>query len=196
MVTNIQPASADAEPKQGQPLEQPVPEQAAPPASDVPVEEWDKERAAATIKAQRAEERKLRDQLKDYERLKADETKRIEAQMTEAERMKKQLDDLSAAKAKLETDMLRRDVIAETGLPAIFTERLKGATKEEMIADAKMLKESLPQLKQPSQTVTNPGQASLNETDAQKRERLFGRQDNPFDPDVIKKMGGGVFGNS
>jgi hypothetical protein len=62
-----------------------------------------------------------------------------------------------------------------------------------LIADAKALKESLPQIKQQNQPVTNPGNASLNETDAQKRERLFGKQGNTiFDLENVKQMGGGV----
>ena len=189
-VTN-QPASADAEPKLEQPLEKPA-EQPATPASDT-VDEWDKDRAMATIQKLREIEKQAKKDQKEFERLKAEEQKRLEAQMTEAERYKKQADELEQTKTRLEAELLRRDVIAETGLPPQFADRLKGTTKEELTADAEELKKLLP--KQINQKVTNPGNASPDETDAQKRERLFGKQSNPMDIEFIKKQGGGVIWN-
>jgi len=47
----------------------------------------------------------------------------------------------------------------------------------------------------PNLNATNPANANQTETDAQKRERLFGKQTNPFDLDEIKKRGGGVIFN-
>jgi hypothetical protein len=173
-------------------LEQPEPEQVATPASETPVEEWDKERAAATIKAQRAEEKRLKAIEKDYERLKAEEQKRLDAQMTESERLQKERDQLAQETAKLKADILRRDVIAETGLPPQLADRLKGETKDELIADAQELLKLMPKPKA-NQSVTNPGGASPNETEQQKRERLFGgNQGNVFDIKSIEAGGGGV----
>lgn len=192
MTTDVtQPASAAIEPEKAQPLEQPVNVTPAPPAS---VEEpFDRERAMNTIHQLREIEKKAKQDAKELERFKAEEQKRKDADLTEAERLRKQLDDVTKAKTELEMSVMRRDVIAETGLPAVFADRLKGATKDELLADAKALKESLPQLKQQSQPVTNPGNASPNETDAQRRERLFGKQGNTiFDMESVKQMGGGV----
>lgn len=166
-----------------------------PPAPAEPEEEFDKERAMATIKAQRTAERELRAQLKDYERLKAEEQKRVDAQLTETERLKKQADELAAKNAKLESDILRRDVASETGLPVIFADRLKGASKEEMLADAAELLKALPpqeKQKAPHLANPNPNAAASAETEAQKRERVFGKMTNIFDTVAIQEQGGGV----
>jgi len=173
-------------------LETPEPTQIATPASEPPVEEWDKERAAATIKAQRLHEKELENQLKDYERLKAEEQKRLDAQLTETERLQKQTAELQAEKARLEADILRRDVIAETGLPTVFADRLKGNTQEELLADAQELLKLLPKQKS-NQSVTNPNNASPTETEAQMRERLYGKPVDVFELKQIKANGGGVF---
>jgi hypothetical protein len=189
-----QPASADAEPKKEQPLEQPKPEQVAPPASETPAEEWDKDRAMATITKLREIEKQAKKDQKEFERLKAEEQKRLEAQMTEAERFKKQADELAAQNAKLQADILRRDVIAEAGLPSALADRLKGTTKDELLADAEELKKLLPKQKT-NQSVTNPSGASIEETEAQKRERLFGKNADIFDIKTILAEGGGVIFN-
>ena len=187
-----QPASAEPQSQVVEPLEQPKPEQVAPPASEQPVEEWDKDRAMDTIKKLREIEKQAKKDQKEFERLKADEQKRIEAQMSETERLQKQLAEFQQKNAELETNMLRRDVIVETGLPPQFADRLKGSTREELLEDAKSLASILPKHSQKSQAITNPADASLNETEAQKRERLFGRQSNIFDLKEIEKHGGGV----
>lgn len=197
MTETNQPASAEPiEPKPTQPLEQPKTQQVAPPASETPAEEWDPKRAMETIRTLREIEKKAKADAKELEKLKAEEQKRKDAELSEVERLKKQADELTKAKADLELSIMRRDVISETGLPAVFADRLKGATKEEMLADAETLKKSLPQIKQPGQTVTNPGNASQTETEAQMRERLFGKNAKIFDLNEIKKGGGGVVFNS
>ena len=183
--------AAPAEPEKVKPQEVQA-ETPAQPASEVE-EPFDKDRAMKTIEKLRAIEKQYKQEQKEFERLKAEEQKRQEAQMTEAERLKKQNEDLLKRATELELSMLRRDVIAETGLPAALADRLKGSTKEEMVEDAKKLLEALPkQPKQPVQTVTNPGGASPNETDAQRRERLFGKEASVFDLKTIQAGGGGV----
>lgn len=165
-------------------------------AEEPPVEEWDKERAAATIKAQRAENAELKKKEKELERFQAEEKKRADAELSETERLKKENDEIKAENAKTKADLLRRDVIAETGLPATFADRLKGETKEELLADAQELAKTLPTLKTaPKLPATNPGNAQTGETDSQKRERLFGKQGNVFDLEAIKEKGGGVVWN-
>src|SRR5688500_15388105 len=89
----------------------------ATPASEPPVEEWDKERAAATIIKLREIEKQAKQDAKEFQRLKADEQKRLDAQLSETERLQKQATEASAQVAKLQADILRRDVVSETGLP-------------------------------------------------------------------------------
>jgi hypothetical protein len=141
------------------------------PAVDEP---FDQARAMETIQKQRAEEKRLKAELKDYERLKADEQKRLDAQLSETDRLKKQADELANQNAKLLLDILRRDVVAETGIPPVFAERLKGATKEEMLADAQEILKVLPQpTKQaPHLKITNPGNAGTGMTDDERRDFL------------------------
>jgi len=182
---------------QPKPVEPQVTLPVTPPTTpaEPPIEQWDPERAKATILAQRAEEKKLKDQLKDYERLKAEETERVEAQMSKAEKATKRAEKLEADNAKLTMDILRRDVVAETGLPAVFADRLKGETKEAMLEDAKELLKVLPaeKTKPPHLNNTAPNNATTTETEAQKRERLLGNQSvNIFDPAFVQERGGGV----
>jgi hypothetical protein len=160
----------------------------------VPEEPFDKDRAMNTIHALRAVEKAAKAEHAELEALKAEKAKRAEAEMTEAQKLQKQAEDAKAEAAQLKLDLLRRDVVAESGIPAIFADRLQGATKEEMLADAEKLKAALPQpTKQaPHLNATNPSQATTKETDAEQRERLFGRQGGAFDLDVIKAQGGGV----
>jgi CRISPR/Cas system CMR subunit Cmr4 (Cas7 group RAMP superfamily) len=168
--------------------------QSAAKVTEPPVEEpFDKERAMATITKLRETEKQAKAERKELEQLKAEKKQRDDAALTESERNKKERDELAAENAKIKTDLLRRDVISETGLPAIFADRLKGNTKEEMLADAEELAKTLPTLKTaPKLPATNPGNAQTSETDAQKRERIFGKQTNVFDSDAIRQAGGGV----
>lgn len=135
-------------------------------------------------------------QLKELEILKADKARREEAEMTESQRLQKQAEELKAHNEKLQADIMRRDVIAETGLPVFLAERLKGSNKDELLADAQELLKQLPQVKnQPKVSPTNPANGEMPETDAQKRARLFGSQGNVFDTQKIKESGGGVVWN-
>lgn len=167
---------------------------ASAPAVETPApDEFDKDRAMNTIHALREIEKQAKKDAKELQELKAEKAKRDEAEMTESQRNAKRAEEAEAKAQKLEADILRRDVIAESGLPAIFADRLKGTTREEMLADAQELAKTLPTLKvAPHIQPTNPNNASAAETDAQKRERLFGRQGNPFDIEFVKQQGGGV----
>jgi len=158
-------------------------------------EVFDKDRAMNTIHALREIEKQARKDAKELEQFKAEKAKRDEAEMTELQRIQKAANEREAENAKLKADILRRDVIAETGLPAIFADRLKGETKEDMLNDAQELAKLLPTMKvAPHVPLTNPANASTRETEAQKRERLFGKQGNVFDDmEAIKASGGGVF---
>ena len=171
---------------------------APPPTPPAEAEEaFDKDRAMNTIKTLREVEKKAKQDLKELETLRAKEKQREEAEMTETQRIQKQADEIKAENAKLKSDLIRREVIAEVNLPSIFADRLQGTTKEEMLADAKRLAEVLPKQNRTAPTLgaTNPANGQTTETEAQQRERLFGRQSNPFDMEEIKKRGGGVIFN-
>ncbi len=176
-------------------VEKPI-EPIAPVVEEPKEEPSDKDRAMATIQKLREIEKNAKKEKVELEQLKAEKSKREEAEMTESQKATKRAEDAEAKASKLETDILRRDVIAETGLPALFTDRLKGTTKEELLADAQELAKTLPQIKvAPHIPPTHPQNAQANETDAAKRERLFGKQGNPFDMETIKAQGGGVIFN-
>lgn len=169
-----------------------VPETTTPPAAEEP---FDKERAMQTINKLRDIEKKAKQDAKELETLRAERDKRIQAEMTEAQKAQARAEKAEQENAKLQMDIFKRDVIAETGLPAAFADRLKGSTKEELLADAQELLKVIPQQPPkppPHLNATNPGGASAAETDAQKRERLFGKQKNIFDMNAIREGGGGV----
>lgn len=170
-----------------------TPAQAAEVPAQVTEEPFDKDRAMATITKLREQEKEARRIAKEFEVLKAEAKKREEAELSELEKIRKQATELESHNAKLQADIWRRDAIAEAGLPSIFADRVKGATKEEMTEDAKELAKLLPQQKPaPHVSPTNPNGANPAETEQQKRERLFGRQSNLFDMEAIKANGGGV----
>lgn len=156
---------------------------------------FDKDRAMATINALREIEKQAKKNEKELIRLKADEQKRADAELSEIDRLKKHAAEIEEHNAKLVADILRRDVIAETGLPSVFAERLKGTTKDEMLADAQEILKVLPQVQNktaPNLPATNPSSGQGAETEAQKRERLFGRNGSIFDIKAIEAGGGGV----
>lgn len=167
-----------------------------PPASEQPEEPFDKDRAMKTINNLREVEKQAKKDAKELEALRAKEQQRAEAELTESQKLQKQNAEIAAENARLKAEKLQREVAEEANLPSIFADRIKGATKEEMLLDAKKLAEALP--KEPTKKVpprvppTNPDNANANETEAQKRERLFGKQGNIFDMGEIQQRGGGV----
>lgn len=188
--TNLQANETLAAPPQaGGASQTPAPQQ--PPAEG---EAFDQERAMKTIHSLREQEKEWKKQQKELEQLRAEQKQRAEAELTEVERLKKQADELAAQNAKLLDAQMRREVADEVGLPAIWADRLKGATKDEMLADAKAILPTLApaQKKAPSLSPTNPPSPQTAETDAQKRARLFGTQSNVFNIDAIRAAGGGV----
>jgi hypothetical protein len=168
--------------------------EAAPEITPQPAEEvFDKDRAMDTIHKLREVEKQAKKEKQELEQLRADKAKRDEAEMTEAQRLQKQKADVEAENARLKADLLRREVIAEVNLPSTLADRLQGTTKEELLADAKKLAELLPKTKQaPTLNATNPPNGQGAETDAQKRERLFGKPLDIFDKETIERAGGGV----
>jgi hypothetical protein len=142
-------------------------------------------------KAMEKEAKKQADKLQSYER-------------AEEERKQSELSDLQKAEARAvkaeadlkakETAILRRDVASKVGLPAILADRLKGETPEEIEADATALLETLPKQQKTTVNPTNPGNASVNETDEMKKIRLgLSRNKDPFADAFVARTGGGVF---
>jgi hypothetical protein len=159
-------------------------------------ETWDPERAKRTIENLRAVEKQAKKDAKELAELKAEKQKQAEAEMTEAQRLAKQADELKAENARLQADLLRREVIAETGLPSELADRLRGATKEELLADAEKLKALLPQQPNkptpPTLGATNPADGQQVKDLATLRAQRDRREANPFEVNVARNLGGGV----
>ena len=160
----------------------------------VKADEFDKERAMATIEKLRGFEKLAKSQekkLADYEQK---EKERQEAELSETEKLKKQLAEKDAALKLRDYQELQREAATKAELPLSFAKRLQGETLDELIADAKSILAELPKAGQPKVGITNPGANATGqgETDEQKLARIHGRSINIFDPVSIKKMGGGV----
>lgn len=172
------------------------PDTQTPPTQPAETEKFDPERAMRTIANLREIEKQAKKERAELEQLRAEKQQRAEAEMTEAQKLQKQAAEAQAQVARLQADIWRRDVASETGIPSILVERIQGATKEEMLADAKKLAEALP--KQPTTKTaphldpTNPANGQVTETEAQMRERLFGKPASVFDMNAIRQAGGGV----
>src|SRR5260221_13357608 len=91
------------EPTEPTPAKPPEPQAVSPsPVPAEPVEEpFDKDRAMRTIQQLREIEKKAKQDNKELERLKADEQKRLDAQLSETERLTKQATELKAQNDRL-----------------------------------------------------------------------------------------------
>jgi chromosome segregation ATPase len=155
----------------------------------------DKAETVEELKARLEEaERRAKNKAEEAERhfrkltkLEQEEAKRKEAEMTEIELANKRAQELEAKVRQLEISRLQHDIAAKVGLPAIYADRLKGETPEELEADAKLLLDAQPKQKAaPNSGATNPGEkAGANETWAQRKQRLEGAPPNIW-------AGGGV----
>jgi hypothetical protein len=143
----------------------------------VPVTEepFDKDRAMETIKKLRESEKVARKDRQELEHLRQLENERKQAELSETDRLKAQLDEKEAKLRDLTKKDMQREAASTAELPAIFADRIRGETLEDMIADAKTLLGAMPKVKAaPNLGATNPGQtATTGETDAQKRDRLL-----------------------
>ena len=123
-------------------------------------EEFDKERAMATIKKLREREKeadKLAKKLEAYEKA---ETERKQAEMSEIDKLKAQYAEAQAKAARLERESLQRQAAEAAGIPLVFAGRLQGENLEEMTEDAKAILEALPKSdgkQAPKLPTTNPG---------------------------------------
>lgn len=157
-------------------------------------EAFDKARAMETIHKLREIEKQYNKERKELDRLKADEAKRKEAEMSELEKAQKRAADLEAELSRERVEKLRVKVAARYQLPDSLADRLKGETEEELDADAKALAELLPkQQKKADLKANDVAGGQQKETDQQRRARLYGFGNNPFDQATVERNGGGVF---
>jgi hypothetical protein len=161
--------------------------------ADLEAEAFDKERAMKTINNLREIEKQAKKDAAELAALKAEEQKRKDAELSEAEKLKKQLAELEQTNRAT----MAENAALAAGLPKEWADRLKGSTKAELEADAAEFAKLIPaqQKLAPKINTTNPANAQQTETPEQQRERLFGKQGNPFDLASIKAQGGGVIFN-
>lgn len=123
---------------------------------------------AVTVEVLQAELEAARKALKDANREAAERRKKLDAiekaekdkadaELSEAEKLRRELADATTRLKAAETDNLKRKVATETGLPAELIDRLRGDDEEALKADAKELLKLIP--KAPKLGATNPGQA-------------------------------------
>lgn len=161
------------------------------PASD----EFDKERAMATIEKLRGYEREAKKLEKRLAEFEAAEAKRKEAEMSDLEKAQQRAAELEAELQAERLKVMKRDAAAKHNLPAELATRLQGETLEELEEDAKKLAELLPKAGKANPiSPTSPGQnATGKEAESQQRARVYGRDSGSlFDPEAITKSGGGV----
>lgn len=175
-------------------VEEPTtPAQVAPVVTEEP---FDKDRAMATIQKLRETEKQAKKDAAELAAFKADAQKKADAELTEAQRLAKQLED-----ERKENRLTRAENAALlAGLPKEFASRLQGDTKEALEADALEFSKLFPekvmtQKIAPKINTTNPQNPQQSETQEQMKARLFGGQGmSIFDPKAVRDHGGGVFG--
>jgi hypothetical protein len=152
-------------------------ESTTPTQAEPEVEEFDKERAMATITKLRQFEKEAKANAKELEAYKKAEAERKQAEMSETEKLKAQLAEVEAKATRLERESLQRQAAEAAGLPLALASRLHGDNIEAMTEDAKAMLEALPKPqtgKPPNIHATNPGaNATQGETEAEKRKRLI-----------------------
>ncbi len=127
---------------------------------------------------------KMEKALKDANREAADRRKKLDAyekaeqtrkdaELSEAQRLQKEVETLGAQAERTNRELMQRDIAAEVGLPAIFAARITGNDKDAMLEDAKAMLSVLPSKPTPSLSATNPGSGQTrSETDEERRKRL------------------------
>ncbi len=140
--------------------------------------------ASKTLDELQAENERMSKALKDANREAADRRKKLDAyekaeqtrkdaELSEAQRLQKEVETLRAQAERTNRELMQRDIAAEVGLPAIFAARITGNDKETMLEDAKAMLAALPSKPTPSLSATNPGSGqSRSETDEERRKRL------------------------
>jgi multidrug efflux pump subunit AcrB len=137
-------------------------------------EEFDAERAMATIQKLREIEKKAKRDAKRLAELEQAEETRKRAEMSEIERLQAENEAIKSKYQQAERENQQRSIAAEVGLPDAFALRIQGNDAEEMRADAEALLKAMPAKPPARVSTTNPAQGTQGETDAEKRRRLLG----------------------
>lgn len=176
-----------------EPVEAEIAEQETPEAQEEPTPEAiaaeleDTRKALAKANREAAQRRK---KLETYE--KADQ-ERKEAELSEMEKLQKQLADREAKLNELNLKELQRSIAEDVGLPPALAKRIQGDNEESMREDAKALLEAMPKKASIKSATTNPTDGKQGKTDDQRRAELYrGDMTDPFDAEAAKKHGGGV----
>lgn len=120
----------------------------------------------------------LQQAAKDAEKQKLVEGKDFQKLYEEAEREKQEALQRAATTA---LENLRLKVGTAAGLPADLIERLRGASEDELKADAEKLKAFVADPKKPRTTSDMPGGDPAGETYEQRKARIYGQRGaNPF----------------
>lgn len=128
------------------------------------------ERLQSALKERNKEEAARRKKLEALEKA---EEERKNAELTEQQRLQKEVETLRSQAESANRALLQRSVADEIGLLPVFAARIQGKTREEMVADAQAMRDALPRATAPTGTPTNPGSgATRGETDEEKRKRL------------------------
>ncbi|MCJ7784915.1 MAG: DUF4355 domain-containing protein [Desulfobacterales bacterium] len=124
-------------------------------------------------KALKEANKEAADRRKKLEALEKADQERRDAELSEQDKLKREVETLRTQAQAAERAVLQRDIAAELGLPATFATRIVGADRDAMLADAKALLDAMPKANVPSMSATNPGgAAAVTETIEQKRRRL------------------------
>lgn len=139
-------------------------------------EQFDKERAMATITKLREAEKQARKDRAELERLRQLEDERKKAELSETDRLKAELAERDAKLKQLTIKTQQQEIAGKVGLPAEFAKRIQGETPEAMEADAKAMLDALPKGKAaPNVGATSPGEKAITgETEAERLKRLLG----------------------
>ena len=164
-----------------------------PPAGETPAAtgQDDIEAMKAALKKANSEAAKYR---KQADALAAEQKAKADAEMSEMDKLKRELAELQAKATQAERQNLQRKIGAELGLPDVLALRLQGDDEEAMREDAQAILATMPKKSNaPTLSATNPSNGQpAGETPAQQRARFYGTGADIFDPAQAAKLGGGV----
>lgn len=138
-------------------------DEATAPAAEATTEaaaEGDQPLGESGIAALKAERQSRRDAEKRANAAEAKLREIEQAEMTDLEKAKAEIERLTADAAKAEAAVTRRQVADEIGLPAEMVEFLTGATAEEMTEQAKRLKVAMTEAAGPKRPAADPTQGA------------------------------------
>ena len=161
-------------------------------------EEFDQDRALALITKLRQEAKSLKKRAKIADALEKADKERRDAELSETERLTKELDEAKTTLARMEREQMQQAAAKAAGLPLAMAPRLTGENEDELLADAKALKKLVPSEEEKPEDKKRkpkiaPGQPPTS--DGEKRVEPIidmGSADDIFDPSAAADRGGGV----